>query len=136
MEGRPVARMFRAMEPILDGPPIVVDLGCAEPSRRASAQCHQPSKTGMREQNPLEHEVARVIVDALGLEEVNAERIDPDAPLFREGLGLDSIDALEIALAVSQQFGVQLRADDEKNMEIFASLKNLTNYIRENRPSG
>jgi len=89
----------------------------------------------MREQTPLEHEVAQVLVDALGLEEVHAGGIDPDAPLFREGLGLDSIDALEIALAVSQQFGVQLRADDERNREIFACLSNLTEYIRENRSS-
>lgn len=59
--------------------------------------------------------------------------IDPQAPLYGEGLGLDSIDMLEIALAVSQEFGVKLRADDKNNVQIFSSLGNLNAYIQRNR---
>lgn len=84
-----------------------------------------------RPQN-LEYEVARLIVEALNLE-IAAEKIDPDAPLFREGLGLDSIDMLEIALAVSKEFGFQLRSDDADNDRIFASLRALTAHIEQKR---
>lgn len=80
----------------------------------------------------LEAEVARLIVEALHLE-VAAEAIDPEAPLFGEGLGLDSIDALEIALAVSRRYGFQLRSDDERNHRIFASLRALSAHIEKNR---
>jgi acyl carrier protein len=84
-----------------------------------------------RTQN-LEHEVARLIVEALNLE-IAAETIDPDAPLFREGLGLDSIDMLEIALVVSKKYGFQLRSDDADNKRIFASLRALSAHIEQNR---
>ncbi len=84
-----------------------------------------------RTQN-LEHEVARLIVEALNLE-FAAGKIDPDAPLFREGLGLDSIDMLEIALAVSKKYGFQLRSDDADNERIFASLRALSAHIEQNR---
>ncbi|MDT8333734.1 phosphopantetheine-binding protein [Roseomonas gilardii] len=80
----------------------------------------------------MESEVAALIVEALHLE-MSAEDIDPEAPLFRTGLGLDSIDALEIALAISQRYGCQLRSDDERNHQIFASLRHLTAYIQQNR---
>jgi len=90
----------------------------------------------MRDQTSLEKEVAQLIVDAVGLEDVEPGEIEPEAPLFREGLGLDSIDALEIALSVSKAYGIQLRADDENNVEIFASLKNLTDYIQSGTASG
>jgi acyl carrier protein len=80
----------------------------------------------------IEPEVAALIVEALHLE-VTAEEIDPEAPLFGEGLGLDSIDALEIALAVSRRYGFQLRSDDEHNGQIFASLRNLATHIEKNR---
>jgi acyl carrier protein len=80
----------------------------------------------------LENEVAELIVEALHLE-VSPAEIDPQAPLFGEGLGLDSIDALEIALAVSRRYGFQLRSDDERNGQIFASLRNLTAHIDTNR---
>jgi acyl carrier protein len=79
-----------------------------------------------------EAEVAELIVEALHLE-VSASEIDPEAPLFGEGLGLDSIDALEIALAVSRRYGFQLRSDDERNGQIFASLRNLAAHIDKNR---
>jgi acyl carrier protein len=83
-------------------------------------------------QDAQEAELARLIVRTLNLE-VPAEEIDPQAPLYGEGLGLDSIDMLEIALAVSQAFGVKLRADDKNNVHIFASLRSLNAYIQKNR---
>lgn len=83
-------------------------------------------------QSAQEAELARLIVKTLNLE-VPAVEIDPQAPLYGEGLGLDSIDMLEIALAVSQEFGVKLRADDKNNVQIFSSLGNLNAYIQRNR---
>ncbi|MFZ6762309.1 phosphopantetheine-binding protein [Roseomonas sp. KE0001] len=80
----------------------------------------------------LEPEVAALIVEALHLEMEPGE-IDPEAPLFGEGLGLDSIDALEIALAISRRYGFQLRSDDERNGQIFASLRNLCAHVQRNR---
>jgi acyl carrier protein len=79
-----------------------------------------------------EAELARLIVAALNLE-VRASEIDPEAPLYGEGLGLDSIDMLEIALVVSKEFGVKLRANDENNEKIFSSLRSLNLYIRQNQ---
>ena len=80
----------------------------------------------------LERDVARLIVDALNLE-VAAEDIDPQAPLFGEGLGLDSIDILEVALVVSKTYGFQLRSDDDNNTRIFQSLRSLCRHIAQNR---
>lgn len=81
-------------------------------------------------ENPdtLTGEVAGLIVEALNLDIAPAD-IDPDQPLYGEGLGLDSIDILEIALVVSKQYGVQLRADSEENQRIFGSLRQLVEYI-------
>lgn len=76
--------------------------------------------------------LASLIVKTLNLE-VAAPEIDPQAPLYGEGLGLDSIDMLEIALAVSKEFGVKLRADDKDNRQIFSSLRSLTSYIQQHR---
>lgn len=81
----------------------------------------------------MEREVAQMIVEALDLEDVDAQTIEPDAPLFNEGLGLDSIDALEISLAISQQYGFQLKADDAQNKDVFASLRALSAFVDENR---
>ena len=80
----------------------------------------------------LLREVAGLIVQALNLDVAPAD-IDPDAPLYGEGLGLDSIDILEIALVVSKQYGVQLRADSEENERIFGSLRQLADYITAHR---
>lgn len=77
-------------------------------------------------------EVAAELVEALNLDET-PEEIDPDEPLFGDGLGLDSIDVLEIALVVSRRYGLNLRSDDERNEQIFASLRNLCRFIAENR---
>lgn len=81
---------------------------------------------------PLELEVARLVVEAVGLD-LPAEGIDPEAPLFGEGLGLDSIDLLEIALAITGKYGFQLRSDDPDNERIFASLRALSAHIAERR---
>ena len=80
----------------------------------------------------LEQEMARLIVTALSLE-VAPEEIAPEAPLFGEGLGLDSIDALEMALAISKAYGVQLKSDDERNHRIFASLRALAAHVEKHR---
>ena len=87
----------------------------------------------MSEQSVLEKEVARLIVEALNLEEVKPDQIAPEAPLFRQGLGLDSIDALELALAISNKYGFQLRSDDENNKEVFSSLRALASHVEKNR---
>lgn len=83
-------------------------------------------------QTAPEAALAQLIVTTLNLE-VPAAEIDPEAPLYGEGLGLDSIDMLEISLVVSQQFGVKLRADDEKNVQIFSSLRSLNAFIQRHR---
>ena len=83
-------------------------------------------------QTEREAELARLIVKTLNLD-MPASEIDPGAPLFGEGLGLDSIDVLEIALAISQNYGVQLRADDENNTRIFQSLRSLSHDIQGRR---
>jgi acyl carrier protein len=83
-------------------------------------------------QTPPEAQLAELIVKTLNLD-TSASDICPDAPLYGEGLGLDSIDILEIALAVSQTYGVKLRADDENNKAIFASLRRLTDEIQARR---
>jgi len=81
----------------------------------------------------LEHEVAQLICESLNLEDVAPETIDPQAPLFREGLGLDSIDALELALAISNKYGFKLQSDDKKNKEVFSSLRALSKHIEQHR---
>ncbi|MGE0314577.1 MAG: phosphopantetheine-binding protein [Lautropia sp.] len=80
----------------------------------------------------LEPEVARLVVEALNLE-MEPASIDPEAPLFGDGLGLDSIDILEVALVVSKQYGFQLRSDDDDNIRIFQSLRSLCEHIAQNR---
>lgn len=80
----------------------------------------------------LELELAELIVSALNLEQAAAQ-IDPLAPIYGEGLGLDSIDILEIALVVSKKYGFQLRSDDERNVAIFTSLRSLAQHVAANR---
>ena len=77
-------------------------------------------------------EVAELVVAALNLE-VAAAEIDPDAPLYKEGLGLDSIDILEVALVISKRYGFKLKDDDQDNVRIFRSLDNLAAHVAERR---
>jgi acyl carrier protein len=79
-----------------------------------------------------ERELADMIVTTLNLETA-ADEIDPDAPLYKDGLGLDSIDVLEIALAISKKYGFQMRSDDDNNVKIFSSLRNLNEHIQTQR---
>lgn len=81
----------------------------------------------------LETEIKELIIDSLMLDDVKVADIDSSAPLFVEGLGLDSIDALELAMAIDKKFGVRVRADDDANKQIFANVKNLASYIAANR---
>jgi acyl carrier protein len=84
----------------------------------------------------LEDELKQLIVTSLQLEDVDASGIDSNAPLFGSGLGLDSIDALELAVALSKKYGVHLQADDERNREVFASVKALSAFVQEHRKGG
>lgn len=87
----------------------------------------------MSPQSPAEHDLAELLVASLNLEGVAAAEIDPEAPLFGDGLGLDSIDALELALAISKQYGFQLRSDNDANRRIFASLRALSAHIEQHK---
>ena len=80
---------------------------------------------------PSIEQVEALVIRALHLDEVGVSRIDPDAPMFGEGLGLDSIDALELAMAISKEYGVGLSSDDPRIQQIFSSLRSLTAHIRE-----
>ncbi len=82
---------------------------------------------------PEERELAEMIITALNLEDVTPEGIDPEAPLFGDGLGLDSIDALEIAMEIAKRYGVQIRAEDEENRRIFSSLRALSSHVQQHR---
>ena len=100
---------------------------------RAPTRCPKLVLEGnMAEVRSLEKEVAQLIVETLNLEMDPAE-IEPDSPLFGEGLGLDSIDALELALMISKRYGFQLRSDDERNEQIFSSLRELSRHIDAHR---
>ena len=87
----------------------------------------------MSTQTAAERELADLLVESLNLEDVEAGSIDPEAPLFNTGLGLDSIDALELSLAVGKRYGVQLRAEGEDNRRIFASLRALSAHVQSQR---
>ena len=80
----------------------------------------------------LQLEVAQLIVEALNLD-IKATEIAPDAPLYGDGLGLDSIDVLEISLVISKRYGLQMRADNQDNESFFSSLASLTAYIASQR---
>ena len=85
--------------------------------------------------NSFEGEIAQLIVTCTGLEDVRPDEIDPEAPLFVEGLGLDSIDALEIGVALVKRYGVKLTPDNENNRRHFASLRALAAFVAEQRPT-
>jgi acyl carrier protein len=83
--------------------------------------------------NTLEQEIKDLIVEALMLEDVNPDEIDSEAPLFGEGLGLDSIDALELAIALDRKFKVKINADDPNTRETFRSVKSLAAFVQKHR---
>jgi acyl carrier protein len=95
------------------------------PSRSDGAVLAQPNSA-------FEVELAQLCVSALNLD-LPASEIDPTAPLYEDGLGLDSIDILEIALVVSKRYGIQLRAGDQDNVRIFSSLRSLAQHIQTHR---
>lgn len=86
----------------------------------------------MQTQTEQERELAELIVESLNIEDTNAEEIMPEEPLFGDGLGLDSIDALELALAITQKYAIQLKADDKNMQEAFGTLRTLNAYILKN----
>jgi acyl carrier protein len=88
--------------------------------------------TTSRAQTPFEAEIAALIVTSLHLE-IGADEIDPESALFTDGLGLDSIDALELALAISRDYGLELKSDDERNRSIFANLRSLARHVEQSR---
>ena len=81
-------------------------------------------------QESLENRLKKLIVESLALEDVDPDEIKTEEALFVEGLGLDSIDALELALAIQEEFGVATSPDDERNREIFYSVKSLADFVR------
>lgn len=87
----------------------------------------------MPNREALEAELKVLIVESLALEDIEPGEIDTDAALFVEGLGLDSIDALELAMALEEKYGVKIGEDPEENQRIFASVASLAVFVQENR---
>jgi len=85
------------------------------------------------DQPDIEAELKALMVDVLALEDVKPADIDSQAAIFGTGLGLDSIDALELALAIGKKYGVKIKSDDERNREIFGSVRNLATFIMRER---
>lgn len=85
------------------------------------------------ERQALENELKQLIIDTLLLEDITAPEIETEAPLFIEGLGLDSIDALELAMALQEKYGVEIHDDADENREIFASVASLARFVSEGR---
>jgi acyl carrier protein len=86
----------------------------------------------MSAKTPFETEISGLMVEVLNLE-IAPNEIEPEAPLYGEGLGLDSIDMLEISLAIAKRYAVELRADDEDSRLVFASLRSLARHVDEHR---
>ena len=87
----------------------------------------------MPDDEALHAELKELIVKTLVLEDVKAVEIDTDAPLFGDGLDLDSIDALEIAMVLEERYGVTLEDDSEENQRIFQSVRSIANFVVESR---
>ena len=87
----------------------------------------------MSNQTPAEAALAELLVEVLNLEDIEPQEINPEEMLFGDGLGLDSIDALEIALAISQEHGVEMKAEDESTKEAFATLRSLSAFVEANK---
>jgi acyl carrier protein len=78
-------------------------------------------------------ELKALLISELNLEDITPDDIDASAPLFRDGLGLDSIDALELAVVLDKKYGIKIKSSDERNKEIFSSLNALADFISDNR---
>ncbi|MEE9494094.1 MAG: phosphopantetheine-binding protein [Gammaproteobacteria bacterium] len=78
-------------------------------------------------------ELKLLLINELNLEDISPQDIDPAAPLFKDGLGLDSIDALELAVVLDKKYGIKIKADDDQNTDIFATLDSLASYVSDNR---
>jgi len=87
----------------------------------------------LSDNTPIHNELKELIVETLALEDITAAEIETDAPLFVEGLGLDSIDSLEIAMVLEERYGVTLDDDPDTNREIFDSVRSLGVFVTENR---
>ena len=87
----------------------------------------------MADRDALVAELKGLIVESLSLEDVTPDDIQRDAPLFVEGLGLDSIDALEMAMVLEERYGVELDEDPDKNWEIFQSVESIADFVAEHR---
>lgn len=87
----------------------------------------------MAERESLYAELKKLIVETLALEDTAPDEIETDAPLFGEGLGLDSIDALEIAMVLEERYGVTLSDDPEANQQVFESIQSLAAFVSESR---
>jgi len=111
--------------------PASPDAGSSELATSAASPA-EAERADAKTEAGFEREIARLLVDTLQLE-IPADEIVSDAPLFHDGLGLDSIDALEISLALSRRYGIELKSDDARNGEIFASLNSLAGHIARNR---
>lgn len=79
---------------------------------------------------PLEQEIKKMIIDTLQLEDITVDDIDSDAALFNEGLGLDSIDALELGVALHRNYGIRLDSESEETRQYFANVKSLAEMVR------
>ncbi|WP_178862931.1 phosphopantetheine-binding protein [Thiomicrorhabdus cannonii] len=84
---------------------------------------------------PAQAAIAQMIIDAVNLEDVTVEDIDPQAAIFNDGLGLDSIDALEISLALNKQYGIKIKSGDQNVSEIFSSVAALTDFVEAHKPA-
>jgi len=93
---------------------------------------NMPMQAGVEPMSELERELATLIIEALRLP-IGADEFAVDAPLFGGELGLDSIDVLEIALALARRYGIEIRSDDAENPRIFASLRSLAGYVAAHR---
>lgn len=78
----------------------------------------------------MENEIKQLIIDALALEDITIDEIDSHAPLFNDGLGLDSIDALELGLAIRKKYNVKIEAENAEVVKIFSSVATLADFIK------
>lgn len=88
-----------------------------------------------RRLSPEEMELARLIITTLGID-LDPATVDPEMPIYGDGMGLDSIDILEISLAISRAYGFRLSSDDSDNTRIFRSLRDLNEYVQQHRAQG